>query len=816
MDVRSPIDERPPEEFATHAEALRALARALIGSANEAEDLVQDTWLAWLRTPPLDRASAGAWLKRVLSNRAVSLRRAQVRREAREREAARPERLHEELQLERDEALRRVVAAVLSLEPMSKDVVWRRYFEDHSVERIALELRLSPRAVYERLARAHTALRRALARDFGDEQRALRGLALLAGVRSDAALVTGGAVLGPAAWIAAAALVIGAIAWLASRPMRSEPAFAQADERIESTRAIDSEAVADAADRPPAVARAEVEASDVVVETSPRWAPPSFEYELDVQVFDWHELPVGAVYVFASPAGRALNAVGATDRDGRMQMRFRAFTATVELDLATSARGLRERVSLPRGRSAVALRGAPLGMLKIDREGSVHSGTFFTMAIASGDGSIRLRAGTPEIFESVVSGASNSMTFVEPWLIESRELRALHLSRSKVDRLRAPSIELRNRATEQAGAGAAVRGRVFDDRGAPAPNARAHIRHESEVLWTSLQLDGEGEFLARGLTAGRWELRVRADGLGSASEDFVLAQGEERQCELRLDPGRVFCARLLDETGAPCAEWRVELRKLDGFRVDVDTAVTDSDGRVRIANAPSGPLRVLARPERVSMRPAVVVAEGARANGAESTLRVPLAASQALAPLRLELTPAHAPGPSDCAARARRIDGSQLAQLDFSGSETVMDGEIASWQRWMLALDELIPGPYEIEVQAPARGVITLSPIELAAGTEREIEALAAFDLPARLQIEARPTRSGGAREVRLRKRGEQFELLSTPFDVARGVELLIEPGDYELVTASGLARWADLSLGAGEVGVVFADGRVERLSPSR
>jgi hypothetical protein len=91
-----------------------------------------------------------------------------------------------------------------------------------------------------------------------------------------------------------------------------------------------------------------------------------------------------------------------------------------------------------------------------------------------------------------------------------------------------------------------------------------------------------------------------------------------------------------------------------------------------------------------------------------------------------------------------------------------------------------------------------------------------AFASPASLRIEARPTRSGGARAVRLRKRDAQFELLSTPFDVSHEIELNLEPGEYELVTADALARWADVVLGAGETWVVFADGRVERGSTTR
>ncbi len=815
MDDRSNSAAGAPEEFAAHAQALRALARALLGRSAEAEDLVQDTWLAWLRSPPREGTSARSWLVRVLTNRAVSLRRGHARREAREREVARPELVQQELQLERDEALRRVVAAVLALEPASKEVVWRRYFEGQSVERIAADLRLSRRVVYERLEKAHSALRRSLERDFGDERRALSGLALLAGTRGETALVAGGALASPVVWLAAAALLIGAVAWFASRPAPVSPALARADDARGGARpqAVDDVGALDAAPEPDSAERNEIESSDEVVETPPRWAPPGFEYELDVQLLDEFGLPVAAANVLAAPAGRTLNFVGATDRDGRVRIGFRAFTPRVELDLAKEARGVRERVSIGQGRSTLELRTQALGRLSHRDDGTLH-GAFFGRGRGAVDGSFRIQRGGLESVVAAWRDALELTHFVQPWLIEESEPQPPQLA--ELDLPRPVWLEAFRGAGLRLPGSALVRGQVSDASGAQLTSVLAHARHESDSLWRSFTVDELGAFSARELQSGRWELHVCASGLGEAREEFTLESGAERRCELRLDPGRVFRARLIDVDGAPCSGWRVELCTLDSATLAVDSATTDGDGRVCIANAPSGPLQVRARPAQSAQRPSVVLAQDADASGAEQLLRLPFAADGALAELELELSPSELRGPPDYAVRVRRVGGRELAPLVSPASETAFsDGSPAS--RGLLgAIDELLPGSYEIEVQASARGVVTLPPLELVAGVEHQLLRSVAFETPARLRVEARPTRSGGARAVRLRKRDAQFELVSAPFDVSHEIELTLEPGDYELVTASTLVRWADLEVGAGETWVVRADGRVEQLSPAR
>ena len=53
------------EEFEAHRDRLRAVAYRVLGSANEADDAVQETWLRLQRTEGID--NLGGWLTTVVS-----------------------------------------------------------------------------------------------------------------------------------------------------------------------------------------------------------------------------------------------------------------------------------------------------------------------------------------------------------------------------------------------------------------------------------------------------------------------------------------------------------------------------------------------------------------------------------------------------------------------------------------------------------------------------------------------------------------------------------------------------------------------------
>jgi DNA-directed RNA polymerase specialized sigma24 family protein len=54
-----------PEVLLRHTSWVQKLARSMIVDRNEAEDVIQDTWLAALRHPPRNRGNLRSWLAKI-------------------------------------------------------------------------------------------------------------------------------------------------------------------------------------------------------------------------------------------------------------------------------------------------------------------------------------------------------------------------------------------------------------------------------------------------------------------------------------------------------------------------------------------------------------------------------------------------------------------------------------------------------------------------------------------------------------------------------------------------------------------------------
>ncbi|HZN38837.1 MAG TPA: sigma-70 family RNA polymerase sigma factor [Planctomycetota bacterium] len=131
-------------ELTAHAHALRALARILVGDAS-ADDLVQDTALAALQSPPLRVESLRGWLAQVLRRLASNHRRGEARRRRREHGADSPRGPEPAARIaEHHDAVQRVTAALLALPEPYHGTVLLRFFEDLTPTAIAemTELRL--------------------------------------------------------------------------------------------------------------------------------------------------------------------------------------------------------------------------------------------------------------------------------------------------------------------------------------------------------------------------------------------------------------------------------------------------------------------------------------------------------------------------------------------------------------------------------------------------------------------------------------------------------------------------------------------------
>ncbi len=171
-------------ELLEHGEALRRLARALVRDVDEAEDVVQATWLRALQ----DRARRGerrlasprGWLARILRNEVAERRRSSRRETARlartpVAQASPPA----DETLARLTMRRELLDAVQSLDPPHREVVCLRWLDALPPRAIAHRLGLSPAAVESRLRRGMERLRESLDRLPGGRARWLPAVLLL-------------------------------------------------------------------------------------------------------------------------------------------------------------------------------------------------------------------------------------------------------------------------------------------------------------------------------------------------------------------------------------------------------------------------------------------------------------------------------------------------------------------------------------------------------------------------------------------------------------------------------------------------------------
>jgi RNA polymerase sigma-70 factor (ECF subfamily) len=200
---------------------VRDLARGLVRSAAEADDVAQDVWLAASRPPPRSTSSVRAWLAAVTRNVVLTRRRSEARRQEREAAAARSEGQSSEHDvLVRGETCQRVVAAVMALDEPYRSTVLHRYLDGWSVGEIASREGVDEATVRKRLSRALQKLRAALDTEFGGGREAwmlalldIARPARLGAVRPLAIALGGLIVMKKALVIGAAILVVACALW---------------------------------------------------------------------------------------------------------------------------------------------------------------------------------------------------------------------------------------------------------------------------------------------------------------------------------------------------------------------------------------------------------------------------------------------------------------------------------------------------------------------------------------------------------------------------------------------------------------------------
>lgn len=188
------------DDLLAHASWVRALARSLVADPATADDVVQETWLAALRTPPREARNLRGWLGRVVSNAARQRGRGEARRVEREQLVAGedPPPLPDPEELaQRVETQRRLAALVLELDEPLRTTMLLRFYEGLSAAEIGRRTNTPAGTVRWRVAHGLEELRARLDREHGGDRSAWCAL-LIPLVDRDLALAASAATAGGA------------------------------------------------------------------------------------------------------------------------------------------------------------------------------------------------------------------------------------------------------------------------------------------------------------------------------------------------------------------------------------------------------------------------------------------------------------------------------------------------------------------------------------------------------------------------------------------------------------------------------------------
>lgn len=203
------MDPTPEHLVRDHGPRLRALAARLVGAGDDADEVVQRTWVAaWHANP----RHPGAWLERVVRRVAGRLRQDEANVRERERRAARPEAQPDaSAPLEQREALEALAAGLADLPPEQAEVVLLRYADGLTQGQVAERLGIPVNTVRSRSRRGLARLREHLERRGTDWRPALTALAAPASPPQPATGASLGALLMSSKTAAACAALFAAL-----------------------------------------------------------------------------------------------------------------------------------------------------------------------------------------------------------------------------------------------------------------------------------------------------------------------------------------------------------------------------------------------------------------------------------------------------------------------------------------------------------------------------------------------------------------------------------------------------------------------------
>jgi RNA polymerase sigma factor (sigma-70 family) len=576
------------ETLLAHASWLRGLALRLVRDADEADDLVQDTWVATVQHAPDTARPVRPWLAKVLVNALRMRARRDGRRTAREQatlvlgdDVPSPERL-----VERAQAQRTLVDLVLRLEEPYRSTVLLHFCEGVSLADIARAQAVPASTVRRRLKTALDQLRRGLDDEAGGRKQwaglliaAHEGavvanktsklialaLILLAILVTAIVLVTKHDAAGTAGTTAGrtTAPTAGTGATAGGRGSTEDLALAWIAQRDVAPRRIAGRVVA--AGTP--VAGASVELASLVTESGAA-APPRLTTGAD-GTFDFGPQPAMEWSVRATAPGRT--------------------GVAVEVDL-------RNPVGRPRpDQLELELAGCDLALFGTVRDASGGPIARARLARLSTDpgaipGGARVETDDAGAYELCVTARWPGWVGVEVSAAGYGTIwfNALVLGRIPVDFALVPE--------------ATIVGRVIrDDTGEPVPRAHVFIPPgppgRETTAWRGAFADAHGRFRIDRVAPGRHLVMARAEHISAPARGtpVVIDAGQtSAEIEIRLEPGATLRG-VVRTAGTPVAGAHVIATTIDGGSRTRDV-VSQADGSFVLDEVPRAEVRFSAAP----------------------------------------------------------------------------------------------------------------------------------------------------------------------------------------------------------------------------
>jgi RNA polymerase sigma factor (sigma-70 family) len=564
------------EELVSHTEWLTRLARALVGDA-AADDVVQDTYEAALAKPSGREGPLRPWLGGVARNIARMSARTRARRERREQavpvreEVPSPEQL-----LARAQIQEKIGRLVVELHEPLRSTLLLRFFEGMSAAEIARAQGIPAATVRSRLKDALDRIRAALDAEHGNDRRAW--VALLApapaAVPHGTAAATGGVVVSTQikvliAIVVVALIVVGTrVAGLWGGGATDTPAAAA------KTTASTNAPVKPA---PPAAPAASARVLPTIHDDDPKGT-----LRLEGQVIDEHDAPVARAMV-AIDANPPI--VVETESDGGF-----VFEGLIRRDYRVEAT-LGDRYAGP-ARLRLSDKPEPV-TLRMRKGGSVEVTVTDRAGGAPVKGAeIELRSWLSTLTWKATTNADGvaKLTGVGPgW--SPLVVRAKGYAPSAMMLTTSGNPDAVERAALSLARGAALAGRVVDDKGKPVAKARVVATSTADALpVVDPRRDGvvtgaDGSFSFATLAAGTWRVTASAGDYAPTTSAPIAVDGEHARSgvELRLSPGAVVRGTVTDKNGAPvfAADVSVIVQGQAPWRARRQ-ALTDASGRFSI------------------------------------------------------------------------------------------------------------------------------------------------------------------------------------------------------------------------------------------